>query len=108
MILGSDTVTVLRGRTRNTSGDLVGEDTETDVSGCSVQPSSASEATDRGELLITNATAFLPAGTDILATDRVSWLGDVYAVNGPPAVWRDELGNDDHVQVQLLLKEGQG
>lgn len=108
MILGSDTVTVLRGRSRNTSGDLVGSDTGTEVTGCSVQPTSASESTDRGELQIANATAYLPAGTDILATDRVSWLGDVYAVNGTPARWRDETGTEDHVQVQLLLKKGQG
>lgn len=108
MILGSDTVTVLRGRTRNTSGDLTGSDSSTDVTGCSVQPVSATESTDRGELQVTNATAYLPAGTDILATDRVQWLGDTYAVNGTPAVWRDELGNADHVQVQLLLRKGQG
>lgn len=108
MILGSDTVTVLRGRTRDNFGNLQGSDTGTDVTGCSVQPASASESTDRGELLVTNVTVYLPAGTDILATDRVSWLGTVYAVNGKPAVWRDELGNEDHVQAQLLLKEGNG
>lgn len=108
MILGSDTVTVLRGRSRDDFGNLQGEDTGTDVTGCSVQPASASESTDRGELLITNATAYLPAGTDILATDRVQWLGTVYEVDGPPARWRDETGNEDHVQAQLLLKEGQG
>ena len=106
--LGSDTVTVLRGRARNTSGDLAGSDTETDVDGCAVQPVSASESTDRGELQVTNAAVYLPPGTDILATDRVWWLGDVYAVNGTPARWRDEAGNEDHVQVQLLLRKGQG
>lgn len=108
MILGSDTVTVLRGRTRDNFGNLQGADTAVTVTGCSVQPASASESTDRGELLVTNLTAYLPAGTDILATDRVGWLGSVYAVNGKPAVWHDELGNPDHVQVQLLLREGQG
>lgn len=108
MILGSDTVTVLRGRSRDNWGDVQGSDSGTDVTGCSVQPTSASESTDTGELLVTNLTVYLPAGTDILATDRVQWQGDVYAVNGKPAVWRDELGNDDHVQAQLLLKEGQG
>lgn len=112
MILGSDTVTVLR-RTgnlppRDNWGNLQGSDEEADVAGCSVQPTSASESTDRGELLITNLTVYLPAGTDILATDRVRWLGDVYAVNGAPARWNDETGTEDHVQVQLLLKEGQG
>jgi hypothetical protein len=108
VILGSDTVTILRGRTRDNFGNLQGSDTGTDVAGCSVQPTSASESTDRGELLVTNATAYLPAGTDILATDRVRWLGSVYAVNGAPATWRDASGNESHVQAQLLLKQGNG
>lgn len=108
MILGSDTVTRLRGLSRDNWGDPSGTAAELDITGCSVQPVSASESTDRGELLVTNLTAYLPAGTDILATDRVQWLGSTYAVNGKPAVWRDELGNVDHVQVQLLLREGQG
>lgn len=108
MILGSDTVTVLRGLARDNWGDQSGGDAGTDVSGCSVQPTSAVEDTDRGELVVTNVTAYLPAGTDILATDRVLWLGDTYAVNGTPARWRDELGNEDHVQAQLLLTEGNG
>lgn len=108
MILGSDTVTILRGRSRDDFGDLHGSDTGTDVTGCSVQPTSASESTDKGELLVINATVYLPPGTDILATDRVQWLGSVYAVDGPPARWRDETGTEDHVQAQLVLKEGQG
>lgn len=107
MILGSDTVTILRGRSRDNFGDLQSSDTGTDVTGCSVQPVSASEQTGTGELLVTSLTVYLPAGTDILATDRVQWLGDVYAVNGTPAVWRDETGDVDHVQAQLLLREGQ-
>jgi hypothetical protein len=111
VILGGDTVTVIRnseGSRRNTSGDLVGTDTETDVTGCSVQPTSGSELTDSGELVVTNLTAYLPPGTDVLATDRVRWLGAVYAVNGPPALWHDQTGTPSHVQVQLLLRKGQG
>jgi hypothetical protein len=108
VILGSDTVTVLRGRSRDLRGNITGSDAGTDVAGCSVQPTAATESTDRGELLVTNLTVYLPAGTDILATDRVQWLGDVYAVSGKPARWRDEAGAEDHVQVELLLKQGQG
>lgn len=108
MILGSDTVTVLRGQDRDNWGNLQGSDTETDVTGCSVQPVSATESTDRGQLLVTSLTLYAPAGTDITAEDRVRWLGDVYEVSGKPARWNDELGNPDHVQAQLLLREGQG
>lgn len=112
MILGSDTVTRLRRSDdlppRDNFGNLQGSDDELDIDGCSVQPTASSESTDTGELVITNLTVYLPAGTDLLATDRVRWLGDVYAVDGQPAFWHDDLGDDDHVQAQLLLKEGQG
>jgi hypothetical protein len=104
--LGSDTVTVLRGRTRDNWGNLQGTDTETPVSGCSVQPLGGVEQTDRGELVVTNVTLFAPAGADIRATDRVRWLDDVYAVNGPPESWGDRIGRPSHVQVQLKLTEG--
>jgi hypothetical protein len=108
VILGSDTVTVLRGRARDNFGDLQGSDTGTSVTGCSVQPTSASESTDAGELLVTNATLYAPAGTDVLPTDRVQWLGAVYAVDGQPARWRDQTGAESHVQAQLKLVTGNG
>lgn len=107
-ILGSDTVTVLRGSSRDNWGNLTGTDTETTVSGCSVQPLGGVEQTDRGEMVVTNLTLFCPPGTDITATDRVRWLGSVYAVNGPPEPWHDRAGRQSHTQVQLKLTEGQG
>jgi hypothetical protein len=73
-----------------------------------VQPTSAIESTDRGDLLVTNMTVYAPAGTDLVATDRVRWLGDVYEVDGAPARWRDDTATEDHVQVQLKLVQGQG
>jgi hypothetical protein len=108
VILGSDTVTVLRGRTRDNFGNLQGSDTGTDVTGCSVQPASSSEQTGTGELVIRNVTVFMPAGTDVRVTDRVQWRDHVYAVDGEPAHWHDQSATGSHVQVQLLLKEGQG
>jgi hypothetical protein len=108
MILGSDTITRLRGQSRDAFGDVTGTDAELDITGCSVQPTSATESTDRGDLLITSMTVYLPAGTDLLATDRARWLGDVYEVDGAPARWRDDLGTEDHVQAQLKLVQGQG
>jgi hypothetical protein len=107
VILGSDTVTVLRGRTRDRFGDLQGSDAGTDVGGCSVQPTSATESDGDGELLVTSITLYAPAGTGILPTDRVQWAGDVYAVDGQPAAWRDQTGAESHVQVQLKLVTGQ-
>lgn len=108
MILGSDTITRLRGVARDNFGNLSGSDSELDIDGCSVQPTSATESTDTGDLLVTTATAYAPAGTDLVATDRVRWLGDAYEVDGAPARWRDDEGAEDHVQVQLKLTQGQG
>lgn len=104
--LGADTVTIQRGAARDRFGDRTGTDTGTQVTGCSVQPTSAVEQTDRGDLLVTNLTVFLPAGTDVLATDRISWGGKTWEVDGDPARWRDETGTEDHVQAQLKLVQG--
>lgn len=108
MILGSDTVTRLRGRQRDRFGNLSGTDDELDIAGCSVQPASATESTDRGELLVTTATLFAPGAPDLAAADRVRWLGDVYEVDGKPAAWGDPTGIASHVQAQLKLVQGQG
>lgn len=108
MNLGSDTVTVLRGQSRDRLGDVTGSDTSTDVAGCMVQPTAATESTDNGEMLVTNVTLFAPAGTDVLATDRVRWLDSVYEVDGQPSRPRDQSANESHVQVQLKLVQGQG
>lgn len=106
MILGSDTVTVLRGKSRDAWGDTAGADTGTDVAGCLVQPSSSTEQTTEGDLVVTNLTVFLPAGADVLVTDRVGWNGRTYEVDGTPQPWHDQAANDSHVQVQLKLVQG--
>lgn len=107
-MIGSETVTRLRGRSRDAWGDLAGEDAETDIAGCSVQPLGGTEDTGAGDLVVTNLTLVCPPGTDITATDRVRWGGSVYAVDGPPEPWADRLGRPSHVQAQLILREGQG
>lgn len=101
MILGSDTVTRLRGRSRDNFGNLQGSDSELDIGGCSVQPLGGAEQTDRGESVQSNLAVYMPDGSDVVATDRVRWQGSVYAVNGPPAVWAGS-----HVEAFLMLKEG--
>jgi hypothetical protein len=108
VILGSDVVTRLRGQSRDAFGDLTGTDTELGIAGCSVQPASATESTSDGELLVTGLTVFLPAGSDLLATDRMRWQGSVYEVDGQPAAWHDLTGTASHVQAQLKLVQGQG
>jgi hypothetical protein len=106
IILGSDTVTILRGAGRDAWGDRSGSGTGTDVAGCLVQPGASTESTDQGDLLVTSLTVFLPGGTDITATDRISWQGAVYEVNGSPNAWHDQGAAESHVEAQLKLVEG--
>lgn len=107
-VLGADTVTRLRGKSRDNFGNITGTDTEMDIPGCSVQPTGAVEDTDRGDLLVTSLTLYAPAGTDLAAADRVRWLGTVYEVNGTPSAWRNRAGAADHVIAELKLVQGQG
>lgn len=106
MILGADTVVILRGASRDDWGNRTGSDTETPVTGCSVQPGAGTESTDQGDLLITNLTVFCPPGTDVTAADRMRWQGTVYEVDGSPDAWHDQGGGGSHVQVQLKLVQG--
>lgn len=106
IILGADTVSVLRGAARDNWGDRAGADVAADVPGCSVQPGSSTEQTGQGDLAVTNLTVFLPPGTGVLVTDRVQWDGQVYEVDGTPQRWRDPSGAESHVQVQLKLVQG--
>lgn len=106
MILGTDTVTRLRGRSRDNFGNLAGADEETPVTGCSVQPLGGAESTDRGELAVSNVTLICPPEPDIAVTDRIRIGSDVYAVNGPPKVWT--VPGMEHQEVELKLTEGQG
>lgn len=107
-VLGADTVTRLRGQARDEFGDVAGADAELVIAGCSVQPASAIESTDRGELLVVNVTLYAPPGTDLLATDRVRWAGSVYEVNGAPSAWTARDGKPSHVIAELKLVQGQG
>lgn len=112
--LGVDTVTRIRPAGTDWQGDPAGSATETDVTGCMVEPagSQGGQASSReanssgGDTVITTAQLFAPAGTDILATDRVRWRGDVYAVDGKPDKWHDDTGAEDHVLARLRLLEG--
>lgn len=106
VILGADSVTRLRGRTRDNFGNLAGADAETPVTDCSVQPLGGAEQTDRGELVVSNATLICPLQPDIAVTDRIRIGTDVYAVNGPPKVWT--VPGMEHQEVELKLVEGQG
>lgn len=106
VILGADSVVRLRGRSRDNFGNLAGADEETPITGCSVQPLGGTESTDRGEMVVANATLIAPLTPDIAPTDRIRIGTDVYAVNGPPKVWT--VPGMEHQEAELTLREGNG
>lgn len=107
MRLGSHTLTVVRDAGKDPLGDpLPGGATETTVTGCFVQPRSSTEQTDMRDTVTTGLVAFMPAGTDVLATDRIRWGGALYAVDGDPAAWEELNGNAHHLEVLLRRVEG--
>lgn len=92
MRLGPHTVTVVRAATKASDyGTTTVADwdnpTRTTVPGASVQPSTGTEYTTDRDSTQTSVDAWLPGGTDVLASDRVEWAGSTYDVVGPPEVW---------------------
>lgn len=106
----TETVQVLRQTpTTDRYGNTVpGEWTPTDVAGCAVLPppvqiAATAEVTDNRDHVATIRVLFAPAGTDVLATDRVQHGATVYEVDGDPAVYPGALA---HVEANLRKVTG--
>lgn len=106
MRLGGHTLTIVRAAGKDPLGDPLPGSTETTVTGCFVQPRTSTEATGLRDTVITGLIAFMPAGAAVLATDRIRWNGDLYAVDGDPADWDDINGKPHHHEVPLRRVEG--
>lgn len=74
------------------------------IDGCDVQPGSSQENLANRDTTLIQWTVFAPAGSAVQATDRITWGGDVYAVDGEPKRWRG-LGLDHD---EILLKKWVG
>jgi hypothetical protein len=61
--------------------------TETQVTGCSVQPVQGDEVTVGRDTVVSRWRLYAPDGTDILASDRVRFEGDVYEVDTEVQRW---------------------
>jgi hypothetical protein len=106
-LLGDHTITIVRPPATGPDGDPVpGSGSRTDVDGCSVQPRTSTEDTDARDTVVTGKIAFVPAGADILATDRIEFRGVTYAVDGDPGDWDDLSGDPDHLEVLLRRVTG--
>ena len=111
MTIGAETITIIRASVANDwRGDPVGTPTETDVTGCSVQPgtttSRTDERTDQRSAVMDAVTVYAPFGTDVRVTDRARWRGVVYEVDGQPAFWRDLDGFGHYAEFRLINVEG--
>lgn len=99
----SDTITVQRAPLADVGHNDVRPDwsqaVEHDVDGCSVQPGASAEVLDGRDATVVRWTVFAPAGTDVLASDRVVYGGGTYEVDGEPL--RHNEGVSDHVVVAL-------
>lgn len=107
--IGPDDVTIIRTPGRDHFGDPIAEEPgEVRVPGCCIQPASSSETTTSGDTVVTTVNLWMPAGTDVRASDHVRFdnADGIYAVDGEPARWVDWSGHEHHVQVQLRRVEG--
>lgn len=87
----TETVTVLRGG-RDRNGDPTGGSSHT-LTGCVVQPrdgngTGGNELTANQDTVITGLSLWAPADADLLPTDRITYRGLDYDVEGQPGVYR--------------------
>jgi hypothetical protein len=70
------------------------------IDGCSVQPGASQEDLVNRDASLIEYTVWMPAGVDVLATDRITIAGrDPFEIDGEPERW--ETGILDHVKVLL-------
>ena len=106
----NQTITVARAKTTITSrGSEVPDWTNTEkttVTGCSIQPASASLSQDGRILGIADGwTAYVPEGTDVKAGDRIEFDGQIIEINGAPRKWTGP-SRTSHIQLNLKRWEG--
>lgn len=114
--LGSETITVVRAplvvdprdnsKWRNWSVA-----TRTDIPKCMVEPFPLAEKLnyeenrDR-EFARSALRMYLPAGTDVVSTDRLEWNGEEYQVLGHPGRWSRFNGDEHHVAIIAQIRSG--
>lgn len=59
------------------------------------------------DVILTTLHVYVPAGTDVLATDRIQWAGRTWEVDGAPSPWPDVLsGQGVYIEFTAMLTEG--
>lgn len=75
--------------------------TSTVITGCSIQPLIGAEYEVGREAVTVRWKIYAPAGTSLLAGDRVVYGGETYEVDSDGQEWPSPTGNLDHVQAVL-------
>ena len=105
MIAFGDTITVTR-RIQDANGDAT-DGASHDIEGCAVWPAATTEAVNSADLITWEQVALLPAGSDVLATDAVTYRGARYSVVGQPQSWRSPLtGTTSGIEIHLTTSVG--
>lgn len=102
------TVTVIT-RTRvgeDVLGNDVYEDTETVVTGCSVQPLGSEEQLGDRDTVMSRWQLWAPADIPLTATSRVRHDGHVFEIDGEPQTWPGVDGRPHHVTAILKTWTG--
>lgn len=101
----TESIVRLRPGTKTVRGSVVpdwSKATQSTISGCSVQPASTSLSQDGRVLgLSEGLTVYAPVDADIKASDRISYGGNTYTINGEPKIWTSPTGAVSTMQLQL-------
>lgn len=108
MLLGNQAITVVTRTpsTKDAYGVASESESQTAVTGCSVQPGRSSEKVTDTDLVQTHWTLFAPPGTQLGEADAVIYNGAKYEVDGDPMVWSDHLGQPHHLHAHLRRVTG--
>jgi hypothetical protein len=110
--LPGETVTVRRGtpaapgRRNDTTTDWT-DPVDTAVEDCLVAPRSTSENLDGRTGVIIGITVYMPAGSDVAATDRLVIRGDEYDIDGEPGLWTSP-GHSFVDGIEVAAKRSEG
>ena len=112
MVLSFFTQAIIRKRPGSTTsrGSVIPDwenASETEISGCSVQPATTTLSQDGRVLGISDGyTAYLPPDADVVAGDHIIYNGKEYAIDGEPRPWFSPSGRLDNIQLSLVRWDG--
>lgn len=90
-----------------TMGDAPAVATTTDIDNCAIWPTTTAELVSGQDTVTWDLTLVVPEGTDILATDKVTFDSTVYEIVGQPQDWRSPFtGSTPGIVVQLKAGTG--